>query len=367
LSKKVTTADFIRRGREVHGDKYDYTKVIYSTAKVKIEIYCPTHGTFLQTPSDHLSGCGCPGCAAISKANNRRLPASSFIARAKAIFGDQYDYSMVEYLGLRKKVSIICSGHGIFQMTPGTHLKGRRCPKCTGREFIPTDEFVSRAKNIHDNRYDYSLVDCEHNRKVVKIICPEHGIFEQVPRSHLMGRGCDQCASVKRGLKKRFNAAEQFLEKARKVHGDLYDYSLSQYKQNRVNITIGCSVHGYFLQTPANHLIGRGCPSCSPTGFDPTQKAILYYLAVLTDRNETLYKIGITNRTVQKRYPIEDLSRIREIKIWSFDNGAEAAEREGLILKEFIHDFYSGPDVLVGGGNTELFVRDVLGLDSAEE
>lgn len=366
MSNNYTKSDFVIRARDVHGDSYDYSNTSYTTAKAKVEIGCPVHGAFYQTPSDHLSGCGCPVCATISRANSRRLTADDFIGRARALFGDEYDYSKVEYLGLRKKVRIGCLEHGVFEMTPGTHLKGRYCPKCTGRVLIPTDEFVARGSVVHQGRYNYSLVDCEHNRKAVKIICPEHGIFEQAPRSHLLGSGCDQCASIKRGLKKRTTAASQFLEKARKVHGDLYDYSLVQYKQNRENITIGCPEHGYFQQSPANHLIGRGCPSCSVTGFDPSQKAILYYLAVLTDNNETLYKIGITNRSIRRRYPVEDLARIREIKTWSFDNGAEAVERESAILREFVVHFYSGPDVLVGGGNTELFVRDILGLDIKE-
>ena len=89
--------------------------------------------------------------------------------------------------------------------------------------------------------------------------------------------------------------------------------------------------------------------------------------AFLTNSNQTLYKIGITNLTVQRRFPIIDLARIRVIKTWSFEVGIEAAEREDSILRKFSDDIYTGPNILVGAGNTELFIRDVLDLDSGTE
>jgi hypothetical protein len=113
-----------------------------------------------------------------------------------------------------------------------------------------------------------------------------------------------------------------------------------------------------------NHIQGTGCPGCAVTGFDQTKPGLLYYLAVQTDDDETLYKIGITNLTVKKRFPNADLLRIREIKTWCFDQGAEAAKREIAILREYADDLYTGENVLLGAGNTELFVRDVLGLDT---
>jgi hypothetical protein len=88
---------------------------------------------------------------------------------------------------------------------------------------------------------------------------------------------------------------------------------------------------------------------------------------VQTDNDETLYKIGITNLTVQKRFPSLDLARIRVVKTWSYELGVDAAKREIAVLREFMDDRYTGLDVLIGAGNTELFVRDVLGLDTEVE
>jgi hypothetical protein len=201
-SIKKATAVFIEKAKAMHGEKYEYSHTIYLTAKKPITIVCKKHGDFIQTPDTHLRGSGCPVCALIKRKSARRLPVEKFIERAKSLLGDRYDYSQVEYDGLRRKVKITCPEHGLFLMTPGTHLKGRHCPKCTGREFIPTNEFIARAKVVHGDRYDYSLVCCQHNRQAVQIICREHGVFEQAPRNHLLGRGCEKCASLNRGLKK---------------------------------------------------------------------------------------------------------------------------------------------------------------------
>ena len=357
-SSEKSTAAFVEKARTKHGDKYDYSEVAYLAAKKKVRIFCAKHGVFLQTPSDHLSGCGCPSCGIANRVISNRNPIDKFIAQAEAVIGRRYDYSQVEYRGLRSKVKIICPEHGEFQMTPGTHLKNRHCPKCTGRAFVPTGEFIARAIKVHKGRYDYSLVNCQHNRELIKILCPEHGVFEQTPRSHLMGGGCEKCAHVTRGLKKRSNASTQFIVKAHQTHGEKYDYSRMQYKRSNANVTIGCNEHGYFQQTPANHLFGRGCPSCSSTGFDPTRPAKLYYLSVNSGQ---AFKIGITNRTLEERFSTEDRLKITVVSVWHFEIGQHARDREVEILKTYSNRRYKGP-ALLSNGNSELFESDVLGL-----
>jgi len=178
--------------------------------------------------------------------------------------------------------------------------------------------------------------------------------------SHIQGHksGCKECVFDALRL-----TTEEFIEKSRLRHGNKYDYSRVEYKTNHDKVELICKEHGSFWQMPMNHIKETGCPGCAVTGFDQTKPGILYYLAVLTDNNETLYKIGITNLTVHQRFPKMDLERIKTLQTWSFERGEEAAKREESILREFADDQYLGPTVLVGAGNTELFVRDVLGLD----
>ena len=114
-----------------------------------------------------------------------------FIEKAKAIHGDRYDYSKVEYSNNRTKVCIICPVHGEFWQTPHTHLQGCGCPACYGTKKRTKEEFVEEARKIHGDRYDYSRVEYINNKTPVCIICPEHGEFWQKPENHLVAKqGC---------------------------------------------------------------------------------------------------------------------------------------------------------------------------------
>lgn len=365
MSKKVTTEDFIKRGREVHGDKYDYSKSIYKSATTDITIICPIHGEFQQRPANHYIGRGCRECG-----GNKPLTVKKFIERAIEKHGNRYDYSKVEFVGVESKVRIVCPEHGEFTQRVLVHLKGFNCPSC-GRNSVAKklnysqDRFIKDSASVHGNKYDYSRVNYVNAQSKVKIICPEHGLFEQRPVNHVRGIGCSKCSDMIAGEKRRLTT-EEFIELAKLVHGNKYDYSKVVYTTFHDKVEIVCPEHGAFWQSAVNHVKGNqsGCPGCAVSGFDQTKPAILYYLAVSKSEHEVLYKIGITNLTVKKRFPTLDLARIRVIKTWAFDKGSEAAIRELSILREFIEDLYEGDAVLVGAGNTELFVRDVLELDS---
>jgi len=127
------------------------------------------------------------------------------------------------------------------------------------------EEFITRAKVIHGNKYDYSKVEYINNRTKVCIICPEHGEFWQVPCAHLMDQGCPVCRYIKSTKKireKQGLTTEQFIEKARKIHGNKYDYSKVNYVNTGTKVCIICPEHGEFWQTPHHHLGGSGCPEC---------------------------------------------------------------------------------------------------------
>lgn len=124
-----------------------------------------------------------------------------------------------------------------------------------------TDIFINRAKEIHGERYDYSLVDYVNAKTKVEIICPLHGKFTQIPYNHLSGKGCKECGHIENG-RNRSITLEKFLEKAKLVHGDKYDYSKSKIENYKTKIEIICPLHGSFFQTPNNHLSGKGCKEC---------------------------------------------------------------------------------------------------------
>jgi hypothetical protein len=198
--KKDCKDSFIEKAKQVHGDKYDYSKVEYECSKKNVCIICPEHGEFWQKPANHLSGQGCPICGCIQISRKKRKKLNVFLEEAKKIHGDKYDYSKVEYINDSTKVCIICPVHGEFWQTPKQHLKGCECRKCANaitaiNRRKTLENFVKDAKKIHGDRYDYSKVEYKNSYKRVCIICPTHGEFWQTPHEHLKGCGCPICNS----------------------------------------------------------------------------------------------------------------------------------------------------------------------------
>lgn len=144
-NKKLTINDFIKKAQNVHGDKYNYSKVEYINTDTKICIICPEHGEFWQTPYKHIKySHGCPVCGNIQKGLSNRLTLTDFITRSKNIHGDVYDYSLVKYENVDTQVKIICSKHGEFLQTPYLHMIGCGCPSCN------SSKLEENIKNVLD-------------------------------------------------------------------------------------------------------------------------------------------------------------------------------------------------------------------------
>ena len=193
---------------------------------------------------------------------SKKLTKQQFIEESIKAHGNKYDYSLVEYKNTEEKVKIICPVHGVFEQSPKKHKKGQGCPKCTkGRKNKTFEEFVKEANQVHNNKYNY-FNDCWLNvTEKIKIICPVHGEFYQTPHAHLRGQGCPKCSNEKKG-KYQSKTTEEFIKKAKEIHGDKYDYSSVNYIKNKTKIEIICPAHGSFWQTPSSHLNYSGCPKC---------------------------------------------------------------------------------------------------------
>ena len=249
---KLTTVEFIAKAIKIHGQLFDYSQVEYITTMDKVKIICKIHGIFQQTPNAHLGGNKCPKCYGLYKTTEE------FIIEAEYIHGETYDYSLSKYTKAMNITQIICKKHGVFEQTAINHLKGAGCRKCAGQERTTTN-IVDLFIHVHGNLYDYSKVNFTRNRDKVKIICKEHGEFEQTPDGHLRGQGCMKC-SGKESL-----TTITFIEKAKSKNLDIqYDYSLSKYINSKTKIEIRCIEHNVtFQQLPSSHLKGyRGCSKC---------------------------------------------------------------------------------------------------------
>lgn len=277
----MTRDEFISKAIKVHGDKYNYDKVVYKNNRTDVVIVCPIHGEFTQRPSNHLIGRGCPECGKIKCAQERAMSTDEFVEKAKKVHGNKYDYSKTVYgKNQDEKVCIICPEHGEFWQLPYSHLVGCGCPECgkestVKKQTLTTQVFIERARKVHGDKYDYSkVVYGKSQSDKVCIICPKHGEFKQRADGHLNGRGCPECAREKRKVA-RILPLETLLEQFKKVHGDRYDYSKVKYVNDNTPIEIICPKHGLFWQNPGKHKQGCGCPKCNSSHLEEEIRLLL--------------------------------------------------------------------------------------------
>jgi hypothetical protein len=129
-SRSLGSSLFVIKATAVHGQRYDYKDVVYRSNNSNVEIICPSHGKFTQTPTSHLRGANCPKCAASRRADNKTLTTEMFIHKARAVHGEKYTYEAAHYTGTYEKIVITCVKHGEFHQAPNSHLNGNGCPKC---------------------------------------------------------------------------------------------------------------------------------------------------------------------------------------------------------------------------------------------
>lgn len=266
---KKTTYDFIKEAQKVHGIKYSYKKSTYKGRKQKLLITCPVHGEFERTPIAHINRKqGCPICS-----GRTIMYKNLFIRRSLEIHGNKFLYDKVVYKNTHTKVELICKvkEHGKFFVLPANHLKKKSpqgCPICGRKKSadaksMTTEEFIAKAKQRHGEKFTYENTVYTRSNRKVKINCREHGEFEQQANSHLLGNGCPVCGKLKNHTSTR-KTTSKFIEEAKKIHGDKYDYSKVKYENTHSKVCLICKVegHGEFEQEPNSHLRGSGCPKC---------------------------------------------------------------------------------------------------------
>jgi Zn finger protein HypA/HybF involved in hydrogenase expression len=185
-----------------------------------------------------------------------------FVNKSNLIHNNFYDYSLVDYKNNNIKVKIICPIHGTFEQIPKNHTKGQGCPKCAtiykAKKLTKNiDDFLNQVNITHNNFFSYDKINYINNKTDIVVTCPIHGDFTVNPSHHLNGTGCSKCSKTYR------KSTEDFINKAKIVHSDRYDYSLTIFKNNKTKIKIICPKHGEFEQRPEHHLLGCNCPKCN--------------------------------------------------------------------------------------------------------
>jgi len=192
---------FKEKAFKVHGSLYNYDDIIYKNSGIKVGIICNEHGKFYQTPKAHIVGFGCKLCGINSAANKNRDDFNEFIKKANEVHGDKYIYSEENYRGMSFLYRMSCAKHGIFEQTPTNHLRTHGCQKCGESIMLSkshdrkysNEEFISLARGIHQNLYEYPNLNYTSSKAKVIITCVNHGDFSQWPSDHLSGHGCADC------------------------------------------------------------------------------------------------------------------------------------------------------------------------------
>lgn len=177
---------------------YDFSKSIYYKAKEKLIVTCKVHGDFLISPNKLLQGRGCPACKPDKISSKLRRETDVFIQLASTLYGNKYSYDKLAYRTCKDTIIVICPTHGEFTTTPDKHLNKHGCPECIKEDLLEKSKFsfIERSTVAHKNRYDYTSVTYTSGRSPVKIKCPIHGEFEQLPSTHVRGAGCPYCSDT---------------------------------------------------------------------------------------------------------------------------------------------------------------------------
>ncbi len=352
-SLQTRTSEFIEKAIKVHGDKFNYTKVEYKGSHSKIWIICLEHGEFEQSPTNHLSGNGCPDCAAKYFRGKYRLTTlETFLKQAKDIHQDKYDYSKAEWKNTSTAITIICPIHGEFSQVPLNHIRLKcGCRKC-GREITKsklskynTEYFIANAKKVHGDKYSYVNSKCFNSTDKVDIECPVHGIFPQPANQHLQGHGCPKC-NFDQMASDRSMGKENFIFRSKELFGDKFDYSKVEYKNGQTNVILKCITHGEFEVGPNNHLSKKsGCPICNESKLERGLAFILEEQKVVYERQKKFkwlgkqsldfylqeYNIAIECQGVQHFKPVDFAGKGIEWANKAFD---EIKKRDDIKLKK---------------------------------
>ena len=152
--KSDTKEEFIEKAQKIHGNKYEYSKVIYIKDKNDVEIICPIHGSFWQTPAGHKSGNNCPDCASIDRYEKTRYSKEELIQKLNELHNYKFTYILDNYKNTNQIINIICPDHGSFPQRVDSHLSGAQCSQCSlDSKFKSSEEWIEIFNTVHNNLY----------------------------------------------------------------------------------------------------------------------------------------------------------------------------------------------------------------------
>lgn len=295
---------FLDRLKVLYGAKYGLDRIYeeYVNMSSKVTIICPVHGEVKMKASVLLRGNGCKQCSlekrlkTLSQKNKKkRQTTKEWVESCAKKHNGKYDYSLVNFEKIRKdgKVPIICheigedgKEHGVFWQLPSQHKWGKGCKKCV---LLTSSKIAERARLIHGDKYDYSLMKYKRIDEHVYVKCNTCGkIFPITPHNLLKGRGCPFCA-VEDKIKKLQLPIDVVKKRINEVFGGKYNLDHIKYKNVDTPISLICPEHGEFMQTPYQLFSGHGCPKCG-------QSALENEIQVFLDENNIISEYEVNKK-----------------------------------------------------------------------
>lgn len=327
MARKLTFLEFVDKAISIHGDRYNYPPQEYINNTTKMQIDCKIHGVFYQSAQHHWRGIGCPVCANEKMKSTKSCSFDEIVDRANAMHNGKYAYHQESYSKIANKMKITCPIHGDFLQIAHAHISGQSCKQCTlDNRSLSFDEFIIKATALHKGKYKYPDQTYSNTRHKIKILCPEHGIFEQTVNSHLSGHGCKECG-LSLTLSAKTPSFDEVVRLFNQVHNNKYTYPQQDYVNNKTKIRITCPVHGDFFQIANSHLGGKGCLSCVNGNNSECERNLSSCFSDATKINN--HKIPLNDITSEVRKPSGNNSRSIELDIFFPDKNV-AVEFHGL-------------------------------------
>ena len=375
---------FIDKSKEVHGERYDYSKVVYTGNDKPVEIVCTEHGSFFQAPFSHYNGSGCPSCV-------RRIYESleHLWEDIDTSLSDNWELlSVHDNFNFRvgERVEVLCKEHNnVFVSTFFNLLRRKSCCDTTRYEMTGDSQktqasvYKKHIFEVHGNRYEYPnyperLVTVNDK---IDIECKFHGIFSQTLRHHIVRKqGCPECAKVLKGQTKTDNWKAYAIDRMQEVLISETKYSLVSsdlVNNSKDHFLFNCTIHGEFGKAYGNFMQGQRCPECNifegwgkstyiERGNTYYEGKSNIYLIRIYNSDESFYKVGVTfHNDLRRRFTKFEMPYNYEKIMMVKGNVADIVDFETVVHRANAIYHYS-PQIKFGGSVRECFTKE--GLDS---
>ena len=314
---KLTQEKVIEQFIEVHGDEFDYSKVVYVDTNTPVEIRCKRHNLiFTPTPKNHKNGSKCKICGRESQIEKSIKGRDEFTKEMFEKYGDNYDVSNMNYINTKTEIEILCKQHGLFKKKPCDLLTGNACKKCGKRAHTKSSNkeiFVDEAKKVYGDKDDYTNTNIVSSKDKIIVRCTKHNYtFKKGIKTYLEGWGCPKC-SAENYRRLRAIPKEEYYKRVSEVHNNKYTY-IDDFTTLKYAITFYCEEHGRQRRNANNHLSGAGCKKCNNYGQKTDKltrdgyintangRITSLYLIECKSESEQFYKIGKTFKGVKSRF-----------------------------------------------------------------